>query len=661
MKKPSAILLLPLMFILMGLVSPNIVVIDDIDGWEHPAKAVFLLKGIEVNKVVLTNNKTYPFFYVTFPKYITGTNKRYFDDLTDNIAKANAYWDYEIVDSEKNIQLKVTCNRQKQLITNRIYDADEKIKFDAIDLLKDAGIGVSVTPSDDFSVEYLQDFDDRNNNIYLITQKKSDPSKSFIYLIAKIGNIIRATLTIDWNGDGYPAMAVFSMGCGSKQELALITTGTDTDSQTPVYNITTYDSQLETGYERTIDRRIPGLNSVFFNIVGLRSRETYCDVLSEDHFEIVINTVFTKATGEICNGILKERWENDDGEDTGFIPDIKHTPQILYWQSNLKTALEKQGVNILYAETQYDNAGSIKLHVILPDWPKESLENNLKGILSSAEFSEVKLMDNFKNIQITYSKAISTSPNRPESYSMETITANTYSEDEFNYVFKAPFKKIFGDKQYFEVDRIEAITPLSLDKNIYLVAFPYHGEGCEQCNYKNIFVVDKKLKKVQYFAFEWRGSINNAVKYELDDLNNNRNNEIIFHYNTTSCCGDGMRYDEIFANINGEYKSIFKTYPYYKATGVPGTKKIYFVSAYEFKKDPKNNSNDIIEKILPLNEDDDYDTPIEGDKVITRIWKFNGEKYELDKIYNAKGKIVKVDKYKISDEWTKSNKQEWTY
>lgn len=55
--------------------SEDNVIADDISNWEHPVKSVLQQNDIEIKKLELTKDKTYPTFFVQFPKYI---DKDYF-------------------------------------------------------------------------------------------------------------------------------------------------------------------------------------------------------------------------------------------------------------------------------------------------------------------------------------------------------------------------------------------------------------------------------------------------------------------------------------------------------------------------------------------------------------------------------------------------------
>ncbi|PJI08140.1 MULTISPECIES: hypothetical protein [Clostridium] len=98
-------------------------IITDVSSWSHPAKTIFNREGIKINKVVLKDNKTYPVFYVTLNKDLNSSNKDYYTKLMKDIALANGYWDYEIIDESRGADIKVTC-KDKKYVDKISYNKD---------------------------------------------------------------------------------------------------------------------------------------------------------------------------------------------------------------------------------------------------------------------------------------------------------------------------------------------------------------------------------------------------------------------------------------------------------------------------------------------------------------------------------------------------------
>lgn len=99
-------------------------VITDIDNWSHPVKAIFNAEDIKINKVEFKDNKTYATFYVNLSKDLNSENKSYYLNILQKIASANSYWDYEIKDENKDIDIKVKCNKDKKSIESIDYNKD---------------------------------------------------------------------------------------------------------------------------------------------------------------------------------------------------------------------------------------------------------------------------------------------------------------------------------------------------------------------------------------------------------------------------------------------------------------------------------------------------------------------------------------------------------
>ena len=98
--------------------------ITDINAWNHPVKYVFKNANIQVEKVDFKNNKTYPIFYVNLTKNIDSDNKIYYTNLINQVATANGYWDYEIIDTQKNVNIKVVCDRSTRTVKQIVYNKD---------------------------------------------------------------------------------------------------------------------------------------------------------------------------------------------------------------------------------------------------------------------------------------------------------------------------------------------------------------------------------------------------------------------------------------------------------------------------------------------------------------------------------------------------------
>lgn len=120
MKRQIIIVLLSLVYILI--LSLTVRTFDivtettDIENWKHPTKAVLNRYGMEIFKVKLLN-KTYPIFYVNYNMELNRKNLSRFETLINDLAKANAFWNFRLADSNKDILIDVQCNRSSNIVT----------------------------------------------------------------------------------------------------------------------------------------------------------------------------------------------------------------------------------------------------------------------------------------------------------------------------------------------------------------------------------------------------------------------------------------------------------------------------------------------------------------------------------------------------------------
>lgn len=102
----------------------NVFKIEDIKNWKHPVKTVFEKYDIDLLRVELLNNKTYPIFYSDGM-----FNLRYDFNLLNELAKANSYNNYKIVYANAVINsVEVFCNHKNKEIIKTIVNNDDKTK-----------------------------------------------------------------------------------------------------------------------------------------------------------------------------------------------------------------------------------------------------------------------------------------------------------------------------------------------------------------------------------------------------------------------------------------------------------------------------------------------------------------------------------------------------
>lgn len=111
------------------------VVISDIASWKHPVKDVLLKENIKILLVELLRNKTYPIFYLEFaPVYEFNSQfAKYYNSILHEIAKANGYWDFRVIDGKKGLKFEVECDKKIKLINDIIANGERGLLKEMID------------------------------------------------------------------------------------------------------------------------------------------------------------------------------------------------------------------------------------------------------------------------------------------------------------------------------------------------------------------------------------------------------------------------------------------------------------------------------------------------------------------------------------------------
>lgn len=94
----------------------NKTVIHDIQNWNHPVKNVFSRYLVKLDRVELLNQKTYPIFYIVLAEELSKKSLSRFQTMAVEVAKANSYWDYQMIDSSKSVMVKVQCDRKAKAV-----------------------------------------------------------------------------------------------------------------------------------------------------------------------------------------------------------------------------------------------------------------------------------------------------------------------------------------------------------------------------------------------------------------------------------------------------------------------------------------------------------------------------------------------------------------
>jgi len=93
--------------------------ITDIAGWNHPAKKALQDYGIGIRRVDLVDKVT-PHFHVAMPTTAAACDASGREDILRDLAKANAYWSFRVVDSTragKSYEAVVTCDPKTKSVT----------------------------------------------------------------------------------------------------------------------------------------------------------------------------------------------------------------------------------------------------------------------------------------------------------------------------------------------------------------------------------------------------------------------------------------------------------------------------------------------------------------------------------------------------------------
>jgi hypothetical protein len=172
---------------------------EDLDNWNHPVKDVFKKNNVQIEKVDFLRNNKYPLFYVEFYYKLNYDSADYFEKIIDNVAKANAYWDFEIIDKENKLDFCIVCDRKKRKVTQiilnnkkdyfsdikgrctyynrKLYKVNGQIpEAEALEIIKDLIKKGTIQLEDPSCV--AQSFDNRDNIYHVVRIVYVDPQGS---------------------------------------------------------------------------------------------------------------------------------------------------------------------------------------------------------------------------------------------------------------------------------------------------------------------------------------------------------------------------------------------------------------------------------------------------------------------------------------------------
>lgn len=89
-----------------------------IEGWEHPTKPIFINNGFKIKMVELDGD--YPIFYVRYSGNSIA-EKKVFEKISQEIFKANGYWDFKIADEANKFSASITGDKKSKKIVKIEY------------------------------------------------------------------------------------------------------------------------------------------------------------------------------------------------------------------------------------------------------------------------------------------------------------------------------------------------------------------------------------------------------------------------------------------------------------------------------------------------------------------------------------------------------------
>lgn len=98
-------------------------VITDFKKWNHPTKNIFINHGITINRVEIID-KVKPVFFVLLPITASIYDTEGMEVILNELAKANGYWSYRIIDSTKvgvDFDVEVICDPKKKSVIKIDY------------------------------------------------------------------------------------------------------------------------------------------------------------------------------------------------------------------------------------------------------------------------------------------------------------------------------------------------------------------------------------------------------------------------------------------------------------------------------------------------------------------------------------------------------------
>ena len=94
----------------------------DLATWRHPTRDVLRAARARVKRVELCNGGSFPVFTVILPYDVYGRADDYFNKLYADLAKANGFWSYALVDLANNVVISVAVERAGRTVSPSYED-----------------------------------------------------------------------------------------------------------------------------------------------------------------------------------------------------------------------------------------------------------------------------------------------------------------------------------------------------------------------------------------------------------------------------------------------------------------------------------------------------------------------------------------------------------
>ncbi len=89
----------------------------DLTTWHHRTRDVLRLAQVRVQGVQLCNGDRFPVFTAVLPYDVDGPNDRLLNRLYADLAEANGFWSFALVDPEAALVTTVTIDRSARTVT----------------------------------------------------------------------------------------------------------------------------------------------------------------------------------------------------------------------------------------------------------------------------------------------------------------------------------------------------------------------------------------------------------------------------------------------------------------------------------------------------------------------------------------------------------------